>query len=67
VGTSLGSAWKAVTAGDYNGDGKSDILYQNTATGQLDVQLMAGTTLLSAAASGTLSKNPGLPWLAMPG
>ena len=67
AGSNLGSSWKAVTTGDYNGDGISDVLYQNTATAQLDVQLMAsGTTALSSI-TGLLTPIPGLSWHAMAG
>jgi FG-GAP-like repeat/Ig-like domain CHU_C associated/Dual-action HEIGH metallo-peptidase len=39
--------WRSVGAGDFNGDGHNDILFQNTSTGQLVVWFMNGTTVLS--------------------
>ncbi|HEX7826399.1 MAG TPA: VCBS repeat-containing protein, partial [Mycobacterium sp.] len=33
--TSVPNAWKIAGTGDFNGDGRSDILWRNTATGQL--------------------------------
>jgi hypothetical protein len=41
--------WKSVGAGDFSGDGRPDILFQNTSTGQLVVWFMNGTTVLSNA------------------
>jgi hypothetical protein len=40
-------AWKIVAAGDYNGDGKADILYRNDATGAVYLLLMNGLTVIS--------------------
>ena len=41
--------WKIVGTGDFNGDGKPDILWQHQATGALSVWLMNGTSLASLA------------------
>ena len=38
----LGPDWHAVGTGDFNGDGKSDILWQNTSTGQVSIWEMDG-------------------------
>jgi hypothetical protein len=43
---SMGSEWHVVTTGDFDGDGKSDILWENT-SGNTDVWSMDGTQLLS--------------------
>ena len=43
--------------GDLNGDGKSDILLSNTATGERAVWLMNGTTISAGASLGVLSTN----------
>jgi hypothetical protein len=51
-----GSQWTAIGTGDYNGDGKSDILFQNNVTGTPMVWTMNGT---SVTASATLP-NPGI-------
>ena len=42
------AAWKAVSTGDFNKDGKADILYQHT-DGSLAIWYMDGTTLSSVA------------------
>ena len=43
--------------GDYNGDGKSDILFRNT-DGSVSLWLMDGTQVASATSLG----NPGTDW-----
>ncbi len=47
-------------AGDFNGDGKADILAQNN-DGEVAVALMNGTTITGVAAIG----NPGAGWHAV--
>ena len=44
--------------GDFDGDGKADILWQNSTTGQLYIWLMNGTTVASQASPGTVAS----PW-----
>ncbi len=39
--------WQVVGAGDFNGDGKSDILWRNTSTGEVYMMLMEGATIAS--------------------
>jgi hypothetical protein len=46
---SPGTGWKAVSSGDFNGDGNSDILWQNPTTGQSEIYLMNGSTIASSA------------------
>ncbi|MBV8753491.1 MAG: VCBS repeat-containing protein, partial [Hyphomicrobiales bacterium] len=42
-----GSNWKVVGAADYNGDGNDDILLQNSTNGNLQIDLMNGTSIAS--------------------
>jgi hypothetical protein len=42
-------AWKIIATADFNGDGKSDILWRNDATGQVFMMLMNGPAISSAA------------------
>ncbi len=42
------SNWKIAATRDFNGDGKTDYLWRNTATGENAVWLMDGTNFLSA-------------------
>jgi serralysin len=53
-----GPSWHILGAGDYNGDGKSDILWQND-SGQASTWLMNGTTPVSEVLVGD---NPGPSW-----
>src|SRR5260370_41767016 len=53
-----GLAWHAIGSGEFNGDGKADILWQN-ADGTPAVWLMNGLNLLSGANAGF---NPGPAW-----
>jgi len=47
--------WVLVGAADFNGDGKSDLIWQNTVTGQRTIWLMNGTTLVSGVSLGVVS------------
>ncbi len=40
--------WTVIQSGDFNADGKSDLLWQNSLTGQGSVWLMNGLTMLSS-------------------
>src|SRR5260370_19049112 len=42
--------------GDFNGDGKADILWRNTSTGEIRVWLLNGTSLIGNGGLATLSK-----------
>jgi hypothetical protein len=50
--------WRALSTGDYNGDGKSDILLQDGATGDCFVWEMKGIELLSETSSGYVGWRP---------
>ena len=46
VGGSPGAVWSAVSSGDFNADGKSDVLFQNTATNEYYIWELNGTKAL---------------------
>jgi VCBS repeat-containing protein len=46
-----GAGWKAISSGDFNGDGKSDILWQNTASKAVKVYEMNGSDVINAPAT----------------
>jgi len=43
--TTPGANWKVISSGDFDGDGKSDLLWQNSVTGQTEVYLMNGAAI----------------------
>ena len=49
VAQPAGQDWKIAGVGDFDGDGKADILWRNTSTGQSSVYLMNGTAVLIGA------------------
>jgi fibronectin-binding autotransporter adhesin len=57
-----GLAWKAIGTGDFNGDGFSDILFQNTTSGQVSIWERNGNALIGG---GPVSPNPGPSWRAI--
>jgi hypothetical protein len=58
VGANPGPSWQEVGTGDFNGDGHSDILWQNT-NGQVAIWEMNGTNVIGMAVVGA---NPGPSW-----
>jgi hypothetical protein len=48
-----GSPWQIVDHGDFNGNGKSDILWRNSATGDVSIWLMNGTTFSGGGSPGS--------------
>ena len=57
VGANPGPSWHVEDSGDFNGDGKSDILWQND-NGAPAIWLMDGTNISGGAAL----PNPGPTW-----
>ena len=53
--------WLPIDIGDFNGDGRTDLLWRNAATGELVVWLLNGGTILQRASYGTVALNSG--WL----
>ena len=51
---SLPTSWVIAGSGDYNGDGKSDILYRQASSGRNFIKLMNGRTVLSQGFAGRL-------------
>jgi len=56
--------WQLRDAGDYNGDGRSDLLLQNSATGECYAWLLDGKTLVG---NGSVGWTPGSQWVARRG
>jgi hypothetical protein len=50
------TGWQAQGIGDFDGDGKNDLLWRDSATGELAVWTMNGATVVASA---TASVNPG--------
>jgi hypothetical protein len=61
VGWTPGAEWVARGSGDFNGDGKSDILLQNALTGQCFTFMLNGTTVIG---NGFIGGAVGAEWVA---
>jgi len=57
IGTLADLNWQVVGSGDHNGDGRSDIMWQNRSTGGVYLWLMNGTTILGGAEITTTTLN----------
>jgi hypothetical protein len=44
--------WTVAGTGDFNSDGKSDILWANTTTGQLVIRLLNGASVIGGGSPG---------------
>ena len=56
----FGAGWMIAGTGDFNQDGKSDLVWQNKSTAQVEIQFLNGTT---AIGGGTISNNAfGADW-----
>src|SRR5258708_19048992 len=47
--------WRIAGSGDFDGDGKSDILWRHGATGEISIWFMNGATILSAPVFGAVT------------
>ena len=61
VSSNSGPSWKEIGTGDFNDDGHSDILWQNS-NGQAAIWEMNGTSVVGGGAVGA---NPGPSWKAV--
>jgi hypothetical protein len=59
VNPNSGPAWKAIGTGDFNGGGQSDILFQNTSSGQVSIWEWTGTAWLAADRSAPIPDQAG--------
>jgi hypothetical protein len=62
IGTAVGADWVAKGSGDFNSDGKSDILFQNTGSGAAYVWHLDGTAVTT---HGYVGWTPGAQWEAV--
>lgn len=53
----VGSNWIIQGVGDFNGDGKSDILWRDSTTGEVYVWLINGTSIVGQGSPYTVSSD----------
>jgi hypothetical protein len=51
----VANTWSIVESGDFNGDGKDDLLWRNTATNDVAIWFLNGTQVSSQANNGTVA------------
>jgi hypothetical protein len=49
--------WQIAGVGDFDGDGKADLVWRNTATGDVAMWLMSGWTVTNSADFATVDLN----------
>src|SRR5262249_9254138 len=52
---SAASTWSIAGTGDFNGDGRSDILWYNNTTGQVVIWLLNGTSVIGGGSPGSVA------------
>jgi hypothetical protein len=61
VNNPFGAGWNVVGVGDFNGDGKSDLVYQQQGTGIVEIQFLNGLTPVGGGVvNSVLTENPAL-------
>ena len=54
-----GPTWQAIGTGDFDGDSHSDILFQNTSTGEVSIWEMNGNALIGGGPVGPIPGQAG--------
>jgi hypothetical protein len=59
IGTEIASRWQIIDSSDFNGDGRGDILWRDTVSGDVYAWLMSGLT----RGEGGFVRNASKSWL----